>query len=200
MKRSSKILLAAIAATGITFTAISWVSAQGGWGGNCYRNNPMQGQGYGQMNPQGYGPGMGGCPMQSAKGYGANGGQGAGCATKGRHGHGGGNKFGGMQGGPGANSATRLEALKTQLQITTEQEPAWNAFEQAIANKSAAMGNRSKQRGAMMSLSVEDRVKLMRERAGHMTVMADAISNLNTTLTEDQKALLSRMGGMGRLR
>ncbi len=104
-----------------------------------------------------------------------------------------------MQGGPGANSATRLEALKTQLQITTEQEPAWNAFEQAIANKSAAMGNRSKQRGAMMSLSVEDRVKLMRERAGHMTVMADAISNLNTTLTEDQKALLGRMGGMGRL-
>ncbi len=73
MKRSSKILLAAIAATGITFTAVSWVSAHGGWGGNCYRNNPMQGQGYGQMNPQGYGPGMGGCPMQSAKGYGANG-------------------------------------------------------------------------------------------------------------------------------
>ncbi|MES9856277.1 MAG: Spy/CpxP family protein refolding chaperone [Sedimenticola sp.] len=199
MKRSSKILLAAIAATGITFASISWVSAQGGWGGNCNSANPMYGQGYGQMNSQGYGPGTGGCQMQGAQGY--AGPMGQGCAAKHQHrfGKGGGNHNGGMQRGSGMKSATRLETLKAQLQITAEQEPAWSAFEGAMSLKSAARANRSQQRGAMMSLSIEDRVNLMREKASHMTAMADAIGNLNATLNDNQKALFNRMGGMGHM-
>ncbi|MES9905086.1 MAG: Spy/CpxP family protein refolding chaperone [Sedimenticola sp.] len=201
MKRSSKIILAAIAATGLSLAAVSWVSAQGGWGGNCNHAGPMQGQGYGYgtMNQQGYGPTQGGYAMRGMHRGGYSNSMGAGCAAKGRHSHGGGKQSGGMSGNRGANSAARLEALKGQLQITAEQEPAWKAFEEVMQNKATMMMERQKMRGAMGSLTVEERVKMMRERAGRMTAMADAVSNLNATLNDNQKAMLGRIGGMGRL-
>lgn len=203
MKRSSKIVIAAITATGVILGTASLVSAQGGWGGNCNRANPMQGygpmgpQGYGPMHSPGYGPGMTGCPLQGGQGFAP--GMGPGCAGKGGA-AGMRQRFADMGGAPGAKQTAQLARVKEQLKITPEQESAWSAFEEANEFRATARAERLQQRQAMSTASVDERVKLMRQRVSHMTVMADAIENLSAVLTDEQKALFGQINPMGRRR
>ncbi|WP_260294860.1 Spy/CpxP family protein refolding chaperone [Sedimenticola hydrogenitrophicus] len=168
MKRSTKMILTAVAVVGISAASISYVSA-GGRFGDC---------GYGQ----GFGPGQ----MSMQQG---------GHGNWGRHGPG--------RGTPEDHSARMeqgLDMLKYKLRITEAQEPAWQAFEQAMKQK---MTSRLERREAMRDgdgVTVAERVKGMREGAGQMSEMADAIEQLYTSLTSEQQKIADAMRPMGRMK
>jgi Spy/CpxP family protein refolding chaperone len=105
--------------------------------------------------------------------------------------HGYGKKQGGMRGDKGQMMIQRMENLKTQLQITEAQEPAWQAFNQAVTEKVAAMADRFKQRGAQVP--VAERVQRMRAGAQRMTEMADAIETFYGVLTPEQQKIADQM-------
>lgn len=180
MKRSSKILITVAAVVGISAASLSWVSANGGWGPGCGAYN--QGYGHGQMMRHGGFQGMGPGAMQGGPGFGRGMGPGF------------------MQGGPGFGMEQRLETIKSQLQITDQQEPAWQAFEQAMSKNMAAMGEKFQGRGFMGQMPVEDRIKFMREKAGHMSEMAGVIENLYAELTPEQQKLADQLHPMRRMR
>lgn len=105
--------------------------------------------------------------------------------------HGYGKKQGGMRGDKGQMMIQRMENLKTQLQITEAQEPAWQAFNQAVTEKVAAMADRFMQRGAQVP--VAERVQRMRAGAQRMTEMADAIETFYGVLTPEQQKIADQM-------
>ena len=103
---------------------------------------------------------------------------------------------GGMRGDRSQMMTQRMENLKNQLQITEEQEPAWQAFSQTVTERVAAMAGRFKQRGAQVP--VADRVERMRAGAQRMTEMADAIEMFYGVLTPEQQKIADQMRPMGR--
>ena len=100
-------------------------------------------------------------------------------------------KQGGIRGDKGQMMTQRMEILKSQLQITEAQEPAWQAFNQAVTEKVAAMADRYKQRGAQVP--VAERVERMRAGAQRMTEMADAIETFYGVLTPEQQKIADQM-------
>ncbi|MCP3867007.1 MAG: Spy/CpxP family protein refolding chaperone [Gammaproteobacteria bacterium] len=90
----------------------------------------------------------------------------------------------------------RLEVLKSELQITEEQEPAWQAFNQALVEKMQAKAGRFGQRGAQVPVSA--RVERMRSGAKSMTELADAMEKFYGVLTPEQQKLADQMRPMGR--
>lgn len=182
MKRSSKVLITVAAVVGISAASLSWVSANGGWGPGCGAYNQGQGYGYGQMMGhrgfQGMGPGA----MHGGPGFSRGMGPGM------------------MQGGPGFGMEQRLDTIKSELQITAQQEPAWQAFEQAMNKNREAMVERFQGRGFIGQIPVEERVKFMREKADHMSEMAVVIENLYAELTPVQQKLADQLHPMRRLR
>jgi hypothetical protein len=165
MKRSTKMILTAVAVVGISAASISYVSAGGGFD-RC-------GYGQGQMSMQ-------------------DGGQ----RNWGRHAG-----FGrDMSGDRTARMEQGLDMLKYKLRITEAQEPAWQAFEQAMKQK---MTSRMERREAVRGedgITVAERVKGMREGAGQMSEMADAIEQLYTSLTPEQQKVADAMRPMGRMK
>ena len=87
--------------------------------------------------------------------------------------------------------AERHEALKTQLNITAEQEPAWNAFIAHTAPTTRA--NRHTERQDWAKLTTPERLDKMQahqaERAAAMTRRIDATRSLYSALTPDQQKL-----------
>ena len=117
----------------------------------------------------------------------------------GRHG------FGhGRSGDAAARMEQGLDMIKYKLRITEEQEPAWQAFEQSMKQKmSSRLEARQAAREAGRSMTVAERVERMRNGAGQMTEMADAIEKLYASLTPEQQKIadeLRPMGGMARMR
>lgn len=117
----------------------------------------------------------------------------------GRHG------FGyGRSGDPVARMEQRLDMIKYKLRITEEQEPAWQAFEQSMKQKmNSRVEARQAVRDAGKRMTVAERVERMRNGAGQMTEMADAIEQLYGSLTSEQQKIadgMRPMGGMGRMR
>lgn len=182
MKRSSKILITTTAVVGLTAAALSF-AGPGGWGNGqgCRGYGPGAWQ-QGQMTgPGGMGPGY----MQGQPGMGP------------------GNMLGRRGGmGPGFNPgnrtefhAQRMDALKAQLQITPEQEAAWQAFAETADKNMASMTERFAQRGSQKSIA--ERAQFMRDRAARMASMADAIDALYKELTTEQQQLADRFAPMG---
>jgi len=101
-----------------------------------------------------------------------------------------------MRGDRGQMMTQRMEILKTQLQITEEQEPAWQAFSQTVTERVATMAGRFKQRGAQVP--VAERVERMRSGAQRMTEMAAAIEKFYGVLTPEQQNIADQMTPMGR--
>ena len=87
--------------------------------------------------------------------------------------------------------AEHQAALKTQLNITAEQEPAWNAFVARTAP--AARTDRHTERQAWAQLTTPERLDKMQarqaERAAAMTRRIDATRNFHSILTPEQKKL-----------
>ncbi|MCB1857967.1 MAG: Spy/CpxP family protein refolding chaperone [Gammaproteobacteria bacterium] len=111
-------------------------------------------------------------------------------------GHGGWHGKGMMGGVPGSMMEQRMDYLKQRLQITSDQEPAWEAFRQTMNAKTELMAERFQQRG--MQLPVTERTNRMRQHAEQMSAMADAVDTFYAALTPEQQKLADSMMPMGR--
>ncbi len=143
--------------------------------------------------PYGPGPGAGGCD-----GAGPHMGMGMGPGGFGPGGQ-------GMSGGGfGAGSVASLEALKSKLAITADQEAAWQAFAKQAAEQSSQMqAMRAQHRAtvdaettapAMMSL----RIGAMTQRLAAMQAMNTALTDLYAVLTPQQRATADQYFAPGR--
>ena len=86
-----------------------------------------------------------------------------------------------------------LNGLHAELQITAAQEPAWQAFANAVTTQAQAMQSLRSQM-ATISASGPQRAALvqqfMRQRLDAMTAMVDAMAALYAQLTPQQRAIL----------
>ena len=117
----------------------------------------------------------------------------------------------GMSMGPGHGSmagvdpATMIEShlsdLKAQLKITTAQEAAWQTFTAAAEQQAAgmqAMHTQMQQSAGTAPERMAQRAAAMQQRAAGMATMANALKDLYTALTPEQRTIVdqhfNRMG------
>ena len=111
---------------------------------------------------------------------------------------------------PAVRAERRLEFFKTQLQLTPEQQPLWQAFADK-AKEEAGKGMRAmRDQTANANLTAPERMAkmqtLMQERLNAMTEVNDSFNRLYTALSPEQKKVADLhaaqmgqggMGGMG---
>ena len=142
---------------------------------------------------EGYGPGygMGGYGM----GYGMHGygmGRGAGMGY-GMHGYG---AF------PG-NAEDRLADLKSQLGITAQQEPAWQAFVKSVKQREQSREawfaqRREAQAGGSLPERLAQRDEFFKQHQAEQQASTAALKELYAALSPEQKAIADeRFGGFG---
>ena len=102
--------------------------------------------------------------------------------------------------------AKRLEAVKTKLQITSDQEGAWTSFTTAM-KPASRMDHQRPDKAEMAKLTTPERIDKMRalrtqymaERTAAMDKREEATKTLYAALNAEQKktfdAMQSRMGG-----
>lgn len=88
----------------------------------------------------------------------------------------------------------RLDQAKYKLRITETQEPAWQEFTAQIGKNAAAMRNRMQQRWAQPT--VGERVQHMRDKAGQVSQMANAVEKLYQSLTPEQQKIADQLSPM----
>ena len=97
-----------------------------------------------------------------------------------------------MSGGPEAH----LNALKTELKLTANQEPAWQAFEKAVrAQMSAHAAGHATTAGTD---PMQAHIAHMEQRLAGMKEVQKARTDLSKVLTPGQRAALDRHGPHGR--
>lgn len=117
---------------------------------------------------------------------------------------------GDMKKDPVARSHKHLSELKAKLNLTKDQEPAWQTFSDQVneqARSMAAMHDKFKDKTAMPRTAPEHMawmVDMMKDRAQDMARMADAVKTFYATLTPGQQAAfdklhMGRMNRMGRM-
>jgi len=117
---------------------------------------------------------------------------------------------GGRHGGePGAMAEQHLAKLKTQLKITAQQEPAWQAFAAKATEQAKAMQAQAAQRPAAAgsaALPAPERMAqhlgTLKQRLAGMETMQAALKDLYAALTPEQRTAadqhFGQMGRMGR--
>jgi Spy/CpxP family protein refolding chaperone len=93
-----------------------------------------------------------------------------------------------MAGGPEAH----LSTLKTELKLTAEQEPAWQAFEKTVREQVASHGPGLAGTTAGTD-PMQARITFMEQRLAGMKIVAKARADLYSVLTPEQKAVADRM-------
>jgi len=147
-------------------------------------------------HPEGFGQGMGGGP-------GMMGGNSPGATGPGMFGGG----FGpGMRSGAWGDPAARLDAhlaaMKTELNITANQESAWQAYAAQAKTQAGLMQALHAQATATAQTSPErlsQRIEFMRQRTAHLEAMSVALNNLYAVLTTEQRAIADQYFGGARL-
>jgi Spy/CpxP family protein refolding chaperone len=194
MRTFSKIAIGAAAVIGIALAAVAYAHGPGyGYG-----------QGMGMMGPSGgeYGTGMHG---MHGGGYGASmqgmygGGYGAG--MHGMHGGGPGADVRGMTpGGYGAgpcagteNVGAPFDAIESELKLTAEQAPAWDAFKDAVSMQMQAMWAAHPH----SFQNENEHIAFMEQRLEGMKAVQKARTDLYNVLTPEQKATVERYGFRG---
>ena len=144
----------------------------------------QMGKGCDGMGPMGMGPGMG--PMAGQGG------------PMGRH--------VGMKYDPAQRAERHLSALKTELKLTAEQEPLWQAFAEKAQGQAGKGMAALRTQAADTKLSAPERMAqmetLMAERLTAMKGVHESFNRLYAALTPEQKAVADKhhaqMGqGMG---
>lgn len=113
----------------------------------------------------------------------------------------------GMRGGHGmtatadpvANQEARLAAMKTQLQITTSQEAAWQAFATAAKQQSAAaqaLRTQTQQSTMTAPERMAQRSAMAQQREAAKAPVTSAFNALYAALTPEQKAVADKGFGM----
>jgi len=179
------LIIGAVAAS--TVLAGGWALAQ------------MPGHGHGGMGPGGMGPGG----MQGMHGQ-------MGPQMHGQMGPGMQGQMGpGMQGGPGFTQfdPARINTLKTELGITTAQEPAWTKYANAVQNAANTM-NATREGidpDAVSKMTPQDRFafvsKIREQRQTQFETVTTAANELLATLDDTQKTkardILPGVGSFG---
>lgn len=114
------------------------------------------------------------------------------CDHEGMHGM----KHGGMHGGmmdPGTRAEQRLTKFKSELKLTAQQEPLWQAFadkSKAVAGKAMqAMQERRKDDKPVTAPERMTRMQgMMKERLAAMESVSESFNQLYAALTPEQKA------------
>jgi Spy/CpxP family protein refolding chaperone len=86
--------------------------------------------------------------------------------------------------------AARLDALKTDLKLTSAQEPAWQAFASAVQAQKDM--HRGKQDVAEGTDPMQARIEHMEQRLAGMKEIQKARNDLYQVLTDEQKAVLDK--------
>jgi len=177
MKRVNKIIAGAAGALALV-AATAFAAAPDGTFGPC-----------GASGAAGYGPmGM----MYGGTGPSSHGAMGPGAR-------------GGMWGGGfGFMSEQRLANLKTELKITTQQEPAWKAFAAKVAEQASQMQAMRAQRGqapgtdATAPANMASHIGWMTQRLAGMQAMNTSLTDLYAVLTPEQRSVADQsFGPMG---
>ncbi|MDH4052118.1 MAG: Spy/CpxP family protein refolding chaperone [Rubrivivax sp.] len=179
MRRIHKIIAGTVGTLAlVAMTAV--VAAPGGPYGGCDGSGP----GAGPMGMMGYG------------GMGPGGRAGMGPGGYGMHGF-----------GPGMMSEEGLAQLKTQLAITPQQEPAWQAFATTAAEQAALMQATREQHwaaaqaGATAPERMAQHAGAMTQHLAGMQAMSAAFTELYAVLTPEQRkqvdSNVGRMHGRG---
>jgi Spy/CpxP family protein refolding chaperone len=107
---------------------------------------------------------------------------------------------GGMWGGGrGFMSAQNLDALKSQLAITAQQEPAWSAFTAKAAEQASLMQSAREKlwQGAGADTTPQARmaqhIGLMAQHLAGMQAMNGAMTDLYAVLTPEQRSTADRL-------
>lgn len=104
-----------------------------------------------------------------------------------------------MKGDPVERAQKYLSELKGKLKLTSEQQPAWQAFSEQVnaqAQNMATKQNNMKSAKSDRSMTTPERVAMMAEmmkaRAQAMGAMADAVKKFYGILTAEQKAIFDK--------
>ncbi len=129
-------------------------------------------------------------PFGGGPGFGPGGGYGPGMMGRGP---------GGPWGDPATAAQNRLGALHTQLDITSAQEAAWQAFANAVNAQAQQMQQfRNRMLQSAPTTNAADRMALhaqfMQQRAQGAAATSQAFSALYAALTPEQRALLDQRG------
>jgi len=142
-------------------------------------------------HPHGYGPGWG---MEQGPGHGMGYGPGPGMG----HGRGMGPQG---RGNPAAMADARLAYLKSELKITSAQEPAWKAFaDQAKQQAETMQALRATMQGSTAATAperMELRNKVMKQRQEQIEKSTVAFKDLYAALTPEQKTIADQRFGAG---
>jgi hypothetical protein len=87
---------------------------------------------------------------------------------------------------PAAYAEQRLEQLKTTLDITPEQETAWNTYSDAVKGKAGLMTNHRQARFAG-TITPEERLSFHQEGLAQMQTVMNATRDLHAVLTPEQR-------------
>ncbi len=107
-----------------------------------------------------------------------------------------------------ARAEKHLSELKAKLNLTHDQEPAWQTFSGQVkdqAKSMAAMHDKKKEEMKNMPKSAPDQMammaSMMKDRAQNMSTMADNVKTFYATLTPEQKVAFDKvhMGHMKRM-
>jgi protein CpxP len=107
---------------------------------------------------------------------------------------------------PGARAEQRLTQLKTDLKLTTAQEPAWQAFAEKAKAEAGKGFQAMRETTQDLSLSAPERMarktELMKQRVAAMESVNASFTKLYDSLSVDQKRVAdihaARMGQGGR--
>ena len=99
-----------------------------------------------------------------------------------------------------ARATKHLSELKAKLNLTKDQEPAWNNFSDQVmtqARSMASMQEGMKKDMQNMPHTAPERMEMMasrmKDRAQHMATMADTVKTFYNTLTPEQKSVFDKV-------
>lgn len=104
-----------------------------------------------------------------------------------------------MKGDPVKRAQEHLSELKGKLKLTSEQQPAWQAFSEQVSAQAQSMAskqNNMKSAKSDSSMAAPERMamkaEMMKERAQAMAAMADAVKKFYGALTPEQKSTFDK--------
>lgn len=110
------------------------------------------------------------------------------------------NMHGDMKMDHSAQAQKHLNELKSKLNLTKAQEPAWNTFSEQVMNQAKNMGMMAggmKKDMQSMPQTAPERMammaSMMKDRAQNMASMADTVKTFYDTLTPEQKMAFDKM-------
>jgi len=105
----------------------------------------------------------------------------------------------GMRGDPAARAEQHLSQFKSQLKITPQQEPLWQAFAEKM-KANAGQGMKNMRENMQQSMTAPERMDkmtaMMKERLAAMESTHESFKRLYDALTPEQKATADKHASM----